>query len=204
MNALTQALAPTKKTKTPTDPNVKVLRTLARAKWGNPSLDGCVTVAGDGPELYLTNTYVLRVFDRTDPVALALSSFAPDGWDGNASFTLRLRASGDNYGLTTEYRPVELDAERVRGLMAREGYSLVALEDWTPLEVGKDRFMEAQYLDPSTGEAKTVRVNARHLATVVSGLDDPVAYAQAGDTAFAPVVITSDGRSVGVVQPVRV
>jgi hypothetical protein len=204
MNTLTEALAPPKKTKTPIDPNVKVLRTLARAKWGNPNLDGCVTVAADGSEVYLTNTYALRVFDRTDPIAVGLVSFAPDGWSGTGSFTLRLRASGPNYGLTTEYRPVELDAERVAGLIARDGYSLVALEDWTPLEVGKDRFMEAQYVHPGTGERLTVRVNARYLATVVADLDDPVAYAQIGGTSFAPVVITSDGRRVGVIQPVRV
>lgn len=207
MTTLANALAaPPATKKAPVDPNVKVLRGLARAGWGNPSCDGTVFVARDGGKVFVTNTYILRIYPADSVVGGAVASFAPAEWDGS-SFTLRLRASGDNYGLTTDFFAPALDAKRVADLFATAGAERVSVSEWAGVEPDNPkavRFVEGTYTDPFTGEVTSVRANAKYLGALTEGVEDPRIVAQVRKTgALAPLLVFDGETLVGAAMPVR-
>ena len=205
MDALNPPVA--KKKRAPVDPNVKVLRGLARAGWGHPARDGVVFVGADGDDVYLTNTYMLRIYDRSSEVGAALLSFAPEGWDGS-SYTLRLRASGDNYGLVTSERSPELTAEKVNDLIVSKGTETVVVAEWEPVEADSpkaDKLVEGTFVNPATGQSQPIRANAKYLAAMVAGLDDPVALAQVkAIPSTSPILVCENENIIGAVMPVRI
>ena len=207
MATLEAVLAAPKKAKTPTDPNQKVLRKLARQGW-NDTIRGTKTVMvrqyDDG--LYLTNTFMMRRWESFDDVSLAIRSVVPDGSvDGNEMASRdELMATGFEMDLTAGAGGSWMNGGRTCPDMKGVWPTDVPVDEITSWEPNED--------DPTrvfgvTDCGVRVMVNAKYLAACTDGITNPRVWAAvtADRDIRKPLVITGDhGLWIySILMPVR-
>jgi hypothetical protein len=200
MTDLMNVLAPPKKKKAPTDPHQLVLKRLARAGWTMDKRgDKELIVRQYDEEVFITNTFMMRRFERYDDVSHAIRSIIPDTENVEevmvAGFTMFLSASRGG-----EWNPGGRNGTEMKGVFP-ETVPTTEVITWEPNED------DPSQVYGSTEDGIRVLLNAKYLKACVDGIDKPrvwVTVSEDGDVR-KPVVVTGDyGLWIySILMPVR-
>jgi hypothetical protein len=212
MTDLMNVLAPPKKAKAPTDPNQKILKSLARAGW---TMDKRgvkeLIVRQYDEEVFITNTYMMRRFERYDDVSHAIRSIIPDTENVeevmSAGFTMFLSA-----GKGGEWNPGGRNGTDMKNVWPSDIPS-DEIVSWEPNED------DSSQVFGFTDDGIRVLLTAKNLKACVEGIDKPrvwvtVSHDDWGDGVIPqvrkPVVITGEyvagvgGLLHSILMPVRI
>jgi len=201
MTDLMGVLAPPKKKKAPTDPHQKILKALARAGWTMDKRgDKELIVRQYDEEVFITNTFMMRRFERYDDVSHAIRSIIPDTENREevmaTGFTMFLSASKGG-----EWNPGGRNGTDMKNVFP-EAVPTTEVITWEPNED------DPSQVYGSTEDGIRVLVNAKYLKACVEGIDKPrvwVTVSEDGDVR-KPVVVTGDyGLWIySILMPVRI
>jgi hypothetical protein len=200
MTDLMGVLAPPKKKKAPTDPHQLVLKRLARAGWTMDKRgDKELIVRQYDEEVFITNTFMMRRFERYDDVSHAIRSIIP--YTENVEevmttgFTMFLSA-----GKGGEWNPGGRNGTDMKNVFP-EAVPTAEVITWEPNED------DSSQVYGSTEDGIRVLLNAKYLKACVEGIDKPrvwVTVSEDGDVR-KPAVVTGDyGLWIySILMPVR-
>ena len=201
MTDLMTALATPKKTKAPTDPNQKILKALARAGWiMDKRGEKEMIVRQYDEEVFITNTYMMRRFERYDDVSYAIRSIIPDTENVeevmSTGFTMFLSA-----GKGGEWNPGGRNGTDMKNVFP-EAVPTTEITSWEPNED------DSSQVFGFTDDGIRVLLNAKYLKACVDGITSPRVWVTVSDDGDVrkPVVVTGEyGLWIySILMPVRI
>ena len=201
MTDLMGVLATPKKPKVPTDPNQKILKALARAGWTMDKRgEKEMIVRQYDEEVFITNTFMMRRFERYDDVSHAIRSIIPDTENVeevmSAGFTMFLSSTKGG-----EWNPGGRNGTDMKNVFP-ETVPSTEITSWEPNED------DSSQVFGFTDDGVRVLLNAKYLKACVDGITSPRVWVTVSDDGDVrkPVVVTGDyGLWIySILMPVRI